>query len=62
MHGELQTLLTNDSVLDVLGDVGYRGVPSKETLASNEKLVRYDIEYTILFFKFLADKLLLTPQ
>ena len=37
---ELQSLLMEDDVLDVLGEVGYRGVPSQETIASKDNLVR----------------------
>lgn len=36
-----------DNVLDVLGKVGNRGIPSQETLASKDNLVRYDFIITV---------------
>ncbi|CAB4001408.1 G2 M phase-specific E3 ubiquitin- ligase-like [Paramuricea clavata] len=37
---QLHSILVEDDVLDVLSQVGYRGVPSRETLECKESLVR----------------------
>ena len=37
---ELQAVLVDPQVLDVLSDVGYRGVPSRESLSCKTKLIR----------------------
>ena len=39
--GELRTLLCQDDTMDVLQSIGYRGVPSKETLRSRDDIIRY---------------------
>ena len=38
---EFQSVLMEDDVLIVLGSIGYRGIPSRDTLSSKDKLIRY---------------------
>lgn len=37
---ELQAVLVKPLALDILSDIGYRGVPTRETLSSKTKLIR----------------------
>ena len=38
---DLQSKLMEDDVFAVLDQVGYRGIPNRETLRSKDKIVRY---------------------
>ena len=46
---DLQSKLMEDNVLAVFDEVGYRGIPSRETLESKDKIVRYYYIYTYNF-------------
>lgn len=49
---DLQSKLMEDNVFAVLDEVGYRGIPSRETLESKDKIVRYYyiyIPFSILY-------------
>ena len=37
----MRALLSEDTTLDVLQSIGYRGVPSKENLSTRDKIIRY---------------------
>ena len=40
-------MLCEDDTMDVLQSIGYRGVPSKETLRSRDEIIRYVLQNTI---------------
>ena len=39
-NGAFKSTIMSDEVFDILEKVGYRGVPSRETLASRDAIVR----------------------
>ena len=60
---ELKQVLMKDNILDILSFVGYRGVPTKETLSSKEAILRkincisnYFFARKVNFNLFVSDK------
>ncbi len=41
---QLTSLLNDDQMLNVLMSIGYRGIPSKETLQTRNKIIRYAVK------------------